>query len=83
MGSLVRLTSGLLGVVIQQTPSALTTPVVKVFYATKTRERIAPAVIDLSERGCREKIVAREDPAKWNFPDLNALWSGEVVPSGA
>ena len=83
VGSLVRLTSGLLGVVIQQTPSALTTPVVKVFYATKTRERIAPAVIDLSERGCREKIVAREDPAKWNFPDLNALWSGEVVTSVA
>jgi putative nucleotidyltransferase with HDIG domain len=81
VGSLVRLTSGLLGVVVQQTPSALTTPVIKVFFATKTHERIEPAVIDLSAHGCREKIVAREDPAKWNFPDLNALWSGDVVPA--
>ena len=80
VGSLVRLTSGLLGVVTMQNPSALTTPVVKVFFATKTRERIEPVVLDLSERGCREKIVAREDPAKWSFPDLNALWSGDVVP---
>ena len=79
VGSLVRLTSGLLGVVTMQNISALTTPVVKVFFATKTRERIAPVVLDLSERGCREKIVAREDPARWNFPDLNALWSGDVV----
>jgi putative nucleotidyltransferase with HDIG domain len=81
VGSLVRLTSGLLGVVILQNPSALTTPVVKVFFATRTRERIEPAVLDLSERGCRERIVAREDPAKWRFPDLNALWSGEFVPA--
>ncbi len=79
VGSLVRLTSGLLGVVMQQTPSALTTPVVKVFFATRTHERIDPLVLDLSEPGCREKIVAREDPAKWNFPDLDALWSGDVV----
>jgi hypothetical protein len=21
--------------------------------------------------------VAREDPAQWNFPDLNELWSGQ------
>ena len=81
VGSLVRLTSGLLGVVILQNPSALTTPVVKVFFATRTRERIEPAVLDLSERGCRERIVAREDPAKWRFPDLNALWSGDIVPA--
>jgi putative nucleotidyltransferase with HDIG domain len=79
VGSLVRLNSGLLGVVTLQNPGALTMPVVKVFYSTKSGERIVPAVIDLSERHAREKIVAREDPAKWRFPDLNALWSaGEV-----
>ena len=82
VGSLVRLTSGLLGVVTQQNPNALTTPVVKAFFATKTLERILPVDLDLSERGCRERIVAREDPAKWNFPDLNALWLGEVAQTG-
>lgn len=79
VGSLVRLTSGLLGVVTQQNADALTTPVVKVFFSTKTRERIEPTVMDLSERGCRERIVAREDPAKWKFPDLDALWLGDLL----
>jgi HD-GYP domain-containing protein (c-di-GMP phosphodiesterase class II) len=81
VGSLVRLTSGLLGVVVQQSSGALTTPVVRVFYATKTQERIAPAILDLSEPACLEKIVAREDPARWNFPDLQTLWAGDMVPN--
>lgn len=83
VGSLVRLTSGLLGVVTQQNANALTTPVVKAFFSTKTRERIAPTDLDLSERGCRDRIAAREDPARWNFPDLNALWLGDTVPGTA
>jgi HD-GYP domain-containing protein (c-di-GMP phosphodiesterase class II) len=82
VGSLVRLTSGLLGVVTRQNTIALTMPVVKVFYTTKTREHISPAELDLSERGCRDRIAAREDPAKWKFTDLDALWMGESVPAG-
>ena len=82
VGSLVRLTSGLLGVVTQQNASTLTMPVVKVFYTTKTREHITPAALDLSERGCRDRIAAREDPAKWKFTDLDALWMGESAPGG-
>ena len=76
VGSLVRLTSGRLGVVIEQTGKSLTTPSVKVFFSTKSNMRILPQVIDLSSHGTTEKIVAREDPAKWCFPDLNELWSG-------
>jgi hypothetical protein len=38
--------------------------------------RILPEVVDLSRPDCVEKILAREDPEKWNFPDLNELWSG-------
>jgi hypothetical protein len=37
-----------------------------------------PLVIDLSHPDCTEKIIGREDPMKWNFPDLNELWSGLV-----
>ena len=80
VGSLVRLTSGLLGVVTQQNANALTTPVVKTFFSTRSNERISPLVQDLSEPGCRERIAAREDPAKWNFPDLDALWLGDAAP---
>lgn len=75
IGSLVRLTSGRLGVVIDQTGKSLTTPVVKVFFSTKSNMRILPEIVDLSETGAREKIVSREDPAKWKFTDLNELWS--------
>lgn len=75
-GSLVRLASGRLGVVLEQSPSSLLKPIVKVFFSTKSDLRIPPEVIDLSAPLCKEKIVAREDPETWRFPDLNELWSG-------
>jgi HD-GYP domain-containing protein (c-di-GMP phosphodiesterase class II) len=78
VGSLVRLTSGRIGVVIEQTERSLTTPRIKVFFSTKSNMRIAPHVVDLSHPNCNEKIQGREDPAVWRFPDLNELWS-EVV----
>ena len=76
VGSLVRLTSGRIGVVVEQTGKSLTTPSVKVFYSTKSNMRILPQVIDLSRSDTSEKIVSRENPAQWNFPDLDELWSG-------
>jgi HD-GYP domain-containing protein (c-di-GMP phosphodiesterase class II) len=76
VGSLVRLTSGRIGVVIEQSPNALTMPVVKVFYSDKTKQRIPPENLNLAAPGGTDRISAREDPAKWNFPDLNVLWSG-------
>jgi HD-GYP domain-containing protein (c-di-GMP phosphodiesterase class II) len=76
IGSLVQLSSGRLGVVVEQANKSLTSPCVKVFFSTKSNMRIIPEVIDLSAAGVKEKIVSREDPAKWRFPDLNELWSG-------
>ncbi|MBU0748827.1 MAG: HD-GYP domain-containing protein [Gammaproteobacteria bacterium] len=76
VGSLVRLTSGRIGVVMEQAPAALTMPTVKVFFSTKSDLRIPPELVNLAIPGCTEKIVAREDPEKWRFPDLNELWSG-------
>ena len=78
IGSLVRLTSGRLGVVIDQTGKSLTMPVVKVFFSTKSNLRIMPVIIDLSQTSTKEKIVSREDPEKWKFSDLSELWS---IPS--
>ncbi len=76
IGSFVHLSSGRLGVVVEQTTKSLTTPCVKVFFSTKSNMRIVPEVVDLSRPGSTEKIVSREDPAKWRFADLNELWSG-------
>lgn len=78
IGSLVRLSSGRLGLVVEQSAKSLLSPHVKVFFSTKSNARIVPEMIDLSRPGCPEKIAAREDPAKWNFPDLNELWSGQA-----
>ncbi len=76
VGSLVRLSSGRLGVVVEQTGKALTGPTVKIFYSTSSNMRITPQVVDLSRPSVSEKIAGREDPAKWKFSDLDELWSG-------
>jgi len=79
IGSLVQLKSGRLGVVVEQTGKSLTMPTVKVFFSTKSGMRIVPEIVDLSRPGTPEKIISREDPAKWRFTDLDELWSG--IPS--
>ena len=76
VGSLVGMKSGRLGVVIEQSDTVLTKPKVKLFFSTRSGMRIPAEIIDLSRAGITDGIVAREDPAKWGFPDLNELWSG-------
>jgi putative nucleotidyltransferase with HDIG domain len=75
VGSLVRLSSGRLGVVVGQSPKSLLMPRIKVFFSTRGNARVMPELIDLSAPGCREKIASHENPAHWNFPDLDELWS--------
>ncbi len=76
IGSLLRLASGRLGVVVEQSSRSLTMPLVKVFYSTNAGLRIPPELVDLSAPTCRDKIAGREDPEAWKFPDLDELWSG-------
>ena len=78
VGSLVRLTTGRLGVVVDPGRQSLTCPQVKVFYSTASGMRMAPETVDLARPGCTEKITSREDPAKWGFTDLDALWKDEA-----
>ena len=75
VGSLVRLTSGRLGVIVSQSTKSLLTPRIKVFFSTRSNARLRPELVDLSLPGCQEKIASREDPANWDFPDFNELWS--------
>ena len=79
IGSLVRLESGLLGVIVDIGADSLLTPCVKVFYCTRRKARITPKLFDLASTK-DERIKSWEDPNQWNFPDLLALWSGLESP---
>lgn len=79
IGSLVRLESGLLGVVIDNPAENLLAPSVKVFFCTRRNERMQPEVIDLARSNAQDKIKNWESPTNWSFPDLDALWSGQAA----
>jgi putative nucleotidyltransferase with HDIG domain len=78
-GSLVRMASGKLGVVVEQNTKKLTAPKVKLFFSTKSGMPLAPKLVDLSESHVQERIVARESPEKWNFGYLNDLWATHIA----
>ena len=75
-GSLVRLESEHLGVIVEQTGKSLLTPVVKVFFSIRSNLRIPPEILDLSKPSCKDRIVSHEDPEKWGIRDIHELWSG-------
>ncbi|OGS91313.1 MAG: phosphodiesterase [Gallionellales bacterium GWA2_60_18] len=76
VGSLVRLESDRLGVIIEQTEKSLLAPKVKVFFSIKSNGRIVPEILDLSKPACKDKITSHEDPEKWDIRDIHELWSG-------
>lgn len=69
-GTLLKLQSGRLGVVMEQSTKKLTTPIVKIFFSTRANAHIPAEIIDISKG--MDSIESIEDPAKWGF-DLNKI----------
>jgi len=80
-GSLVRMASGKLGIVVEQNPSKLTAPKVKLFFSTNSGMPLVPKLVNLMDSHVNDKIVAREAPENWNFNAgyLNDLWAKHIA----
>lgn len=74
VGSLVRLESGLLGVVCTPSQNSFSTPQVAAFYHIESQRMLRPAQLLDLEKMPHERIVSAEDPAKWPFKNLESLW---------
>lgn len=75
IGSMIKLKSGRLAVVIDQSPKSLLTPIVKVFFSTQSKSRIPVEVLDLSKPSAQDAIVGHENPVAWGIHDINEIWS--------
>jgi HD-GYP domain-containing protein (c-di-GMP phosphodiesterase class II) len=78
-GSLVRMRSGRLAVVLEQNPSTLTKPRVKLFFSTKAGLPLEPQILDLAASHAVDQIEARESPENWHFTYLTELWGGDAA----
>ena len=83
VGSLVRLESGKLGLVVEQGEKSLLAPQVKVFFSARSKTPIPQQVIDLGKAGVGDRIVGCESPEKWGFRNLDELWSGLSARGGS
>ncbi|WP_310387327.1 HD-GYP domain-containing protein [Roseateles sp.] len=74
VGSLVKLESGRLAVVVDMNPQHLAAPVVRVFYSTRSKLPISVQTLDLSGPAAGDRIVGRESPQDWGFTHLDEIW---------
>lgn len=82
IGSLVRLRSGRLAVVVEQNPANLLAPRVKAFFDLDSNVRVYPREVDLADAALGDAIERYETPSDWRFHDLDELCGLKRLRSG-
>jgi len=78
IGTLVRLKSQRLGVVLDQGGRTLLTPRVKVIYCAKDKRRLPEQVIDLSQADVDDAILGVESAEQWGLKHIDRHWLKET-----
>ena len=73
VGTLVKLKSGRLAVVVDNSKSLLQ-PLVRVFYSTRSMTYLKPETLDLATSPAPDAIASREDAEKWGVGDISRYW---------
>ena len=76
VGSLVRLASDRLAVIVDQSRGSLLKPVVRAIVVVATRDPCDER-IDLADPDCEDRIVSRESPADWGLTGIDEYWTGD------
>ena len=74
IGSLVRLKSQRLAVVVDHDPTHLLQPTVKAFFSLRSKMYIQPTLVKLDRETSGDKIVGFEDPAAHGITRLEDIW---------
>ncbi|ERK11741.1 HDIG domain protein [Pantoea sp. AS-PWVM4] len=77
VGSLVRLASGRVALVVQAGEQSLLKPKVHVFWSLHAQREIKPEELDLGDSFCTDSITGAEDSSMWHNIDLNRIWALE------
>jgi len=73
VGSMVRLASDRLALVVEQDEADLTRPLVRIFYSIPQRSPVGITDLPLAQQQ-GDSILSREDPRKWGFLDWDRRW---------
>jgi len=74
IGSLVRLKSQRLAVVVEHNPDQLLRPTVKAFFSLRLKMHVAPVVINLGDKHSSDSIVSYEDASTHGLTHIDDIW---------
>jgi putative nucleotidyltransferase with HDIG domain len=78
VGSLIRLESGHLAVVLRQNEKNMLAPLVRIVFDAKTGHRLIPKTMNLAAPNCQNQIVGYEIPDKWGINPMQFIGKGQL-----